>query len=204
MTAMTQRARSTRAALLDAARTVFADRGYAATRIIDIVAEAGMSVGSFYNYFEDKDGIFREVAMAVMDELTAAPRRDPGNVDRDPRLDIAHAVRRYVEVCTGRTRLILDLQQRSFADEVLRAHRATGIAANAERGAAFIRRLQDDGVVDPGIDPLATAMALQSMVVWVVYDHLLLAADQPIALDRLTDTLVGIWIRAVGLDPGAA
>ena len=40
-------------------------------RISDITQRAGMSHGSFYYYFDSKEEIFREVAAAVEDELSA-------------------------------------------------------------------------------------------------------------------------------------
>lgn len=49
-----RRARArTRAALLDAARQVMADSGVEGTTIADIAARAGVSPGTFYNYFDD-------------------------------------------------------------------------------------------------------------------------------------------------------
>ena len=46
--------------LLDAAARLFADRGYAETRILDICREAGVAKGLFYWYFETKEAVFRD------------------------------------------------------------------------------------------------------------------------------------------------
>lgn len=48
--------------LLTAAQTLFADRGYAQTRVSDIIARAGVSNGSFYHRFADKAAIFRAIS----------------------------------------------------------------------------------------------------------------------------------------------
>lgn len=48
---------SQREAILDAAEACFNREGVAATRIDDIVAEAGLSVGALYRYFRSKDEI---------------------------------------------------------------------------------------------------------------------------------------------------
>ncbi|AVO37151.1 TetR/AcrR family transcriptional regulator [Pukyongiella litopenaei] len=45
--------------LLDAAEALFADQGYQATRVTDIIDRAGCSTGTFYNRFGDKDGLAR-------------------------------------------------------------------------------------------------------------------------------------------------
>ncbi|HZB71105.1 MAG TPA: helix-turn-helix domain-containing protein, partial [Acidimicrobiales bacterium] len=47
--------------LLDRAAELFAERGYAETRVIDIVRAAGVAKGLFYWYFENKEALFREL-----------------------------------------------------------------------------------------------------------------------------------------------
>jgi AcrR family transcriptional regulator len=47
-----------RAAILDAARGVFAEHGYEAARVRDIIRRTDLASGTFYNYFPDKDAIF--------------------------------------------------------------------------------------------------------------------------------------------------
>ena len=54
--------RRTRTAILDCAAREFAARGYHETRVDDIVAAAGVSHGTFYRYFSNKDDAFRVVA----------------------------------------------------------------------------------------------------------------------------------------------
>ena len=47
-----------RAAILAAAREVFAEEGYGAASVRDIVRRTDLASGTFYNYFPDKDAIF--------------------------------------------------------------------------------------------------------------------------------------------------
>ena len=56
-----------RTALLKAARGVFAEMGYGAASVRDIVRRTDLASGTFYNYFKDKDEIFE----AVVGELTS-------------------------------------------------------------------------------------------------------------------------------------
>ena len=51
--------------LLDAASRVVSARGYAASRVSDIVAEAGFGQGTFYLYFRNKQAVF----MALIDRF---------------------------------------------------------------------------------------------------------------------------------------
>ena len=55
-----------RTALLKAARAVFAEMGYGAASVRNIVRRTDLASGTFYNYFKDKDEIFE----AVVGELT--------------------------------------------------------------------------------------------------------------------------------------
>ena len=56
------RARRTYEALIEAAEQAFIEDGYDATGSPDIAARAGVSVGTFYRYFDDKKQAFVEVS----------------------------------------------------------------------------------------------------------------------------------------------
>lgn len=75
----------TRARLIDAASSAFAERGYAATSVHDICALADLSVGSFYNHFDDKAGITLGILerenQRVMQRLEAMDLRQPSSIE---------------------------------------------------------------------------------------------------------------------------
>jgi AcrR family transcriptional regulator len=62
-----ERREATRRALLDAARELFAERGYHEAAAEEIVRRAGMTRGAMYHHFEDKRDLFR----AVVEEIEA-------------------------------------------------------------------------------------------------------------------------------------
>lgn len=113
-----------RARLLDAARRVFADQGYAGTRIGDIVREAGLSTGAVYSRFRSKNDLLREavVGHAAVDsarpagtdrvadvvERHAATFDAPLTLDEAVRLEAHVAARREPEVA----RAIEEAQER--------------------------------------------------------------------------------------------
>lgn len=55
--------------ILDAARKVFAEKGFHQTRLEEIAAEAGFSKASLYNYYSDKFEIFMSLANREFDLL---------------------------------------------------------------------------------------------------------------------------------------
>src|SRR5262245_64032184 len=63
-----------RTALLKAARAVFAEMGFGAASVRDIVRRTDLATGTFYNYFEDKDAIFEAVVGELTDELVRRHR----------------------------------------------------------------------------------------------------------------------------------
>jgi AcrR family transcriptional regulator len=69
--------------ILEAALAVFAERGLAAARLEDIAKRAGVSKGTIYLYFENKEELFRGV---VRDTVIAFIERGEARfaVERDP------------------------------------------------------------------------------------------------------------------------
>ena len=61
------KARRTRAALLQAAYDLFTEQSYSATSVADITEAAGVSLGTFYQYFRDR----AEVVGALLHDHTA-------------------------------------------------------------------------------------------------------------------------------------
>ncbi len=53
-----QRKDAKRTAMMQAAVRVFADKGYYAATVRDIVQDAGVAIGTFYFYFPDKETLF--------------------------------------------------------------------------------------------------------------------------------------------------
>jgi AcrR family transcriptional regulator len=58
-----------RAAILVAGRRVFADSGYGAAGIRDIVRRTDLAAGTFYNYFPDKESVFRAIVEESAEQI---------------------------------------------------------------------------------------------------------------------------------------
>jgi AcrR family transcriptional regulator len=80
-----ERRAATRRALLDAARDLFAEKGYHETAAEEIVRRAGLTRGALYHHFEDKKDLFRavvdELESEIDEEIEAAERAEPNLPD---------------------------------------------------------------------------------------------------------------------------
>jgi AcrR family transcriptional regulator len=193
----------TRARLVEAAKQVFEDVGFLDARISDISKRAGLSHGAFYHYFDSKEQIFREVAEA-QERLLTAPRPTGGDSEPAPdshRERIRRANRRYLEQYREEARIMGLIEEVSRYDEHVRAERAATQRHFAERAERSIRRLQEAGAADRGIDPAIAAMALGAMVarfaeLWLVQAY----ADYE--FEEAVEQLTTLWCNALRLQEG--
>jgi AcrR family transcriptional regulator len=93
--------RKTMRRLLDAGMRVFAERGYHAARVDDIVRSARTSHGTFYLYFANKEDLLRALAAECASELDALAG-DLGPVTADEAG--WHELRRFLEAFFARYR----------------------------------------------------------------------------------------------------
>ena len=59
----------TRDRLIESARYLFWERGYAGTSMADLLAHAGVNSGSFYHFFESKEALLRAVLEGYIEGL---------------------------------------------------------------------------------------------------------------------------------------
>lgn len=64
-----ERRAATRRALLDAARALFAEKGYAEVTVEEVVRGAGVTRGALYHHFQDKRVLLKAVVEEMEDEI---------------------------------------------------------------------------------------------------------------------------------------
>ena len=150
-----------------AALEVFAEKGFAAARLDEIARRAGVSKGTLYLYFKDKEDLFRAVVRdaiapnvaAIAESIAAmeAPFADivrmflAGFAEREARLPLGAVAKMVI----GESRNFPELA-RVWHDEV--ASKAIGALA------AFVQRAQERGEVRAG-DPRLYAFSLMGPMV---------------------------------------
>lgn len=103
-----ERTDATRTALLDAARTLFVEKGYADTATPEIVTAADVTRGALYHHFPDKKALFWAVIEREANEVAADidARSAEASSAREALLQGASAYFDAMAV-PGRTRLLL-------------------------------------------------------------------------------------------------
>jgi AcrR family transcriptional regulator len=75
-----ERSEARRQAIVAAALEEFCARGFAATRIDDVAARAGVAKGTIYLYFDDKQALFREIVGTMLVPLVAVLEAPPPDI----------------------------------------------------------------------------------------------------------------------------
>jgi AcrR family transcriptional regulator len=191
-----ERRSATRAALLGAARELFAERGYAATGREEIAARAGVTRGALYHHFASKAEAFE----AVVDELDAellvrvitAARRGT-----DPLDQLRRAARAYIDACTepAIARILL-----TDAPTVL------GWPALRARSAATCQALLEGVLRDDGIDVPGTPAVTAALLLGLLDEAALLVASAPdprAARTRIRNTVDALLVKLLTRAEGA-
>jgi AcrR family transcriptional regulator len=147
--------------LLEHAARLFAERGYADTRILDICRAAGVAKGLFYWYFENKEQLFRELAEGIRLRL----RRTQGDAI-DPSVDALTQIRQGTEASVrfmlqhGPFFSLLEAEnvQREFGDTLKK-----GTDVHVSDVSALVRRGISDGLIRED-DPVLLARGVVGTV----------------------------------------
>ena len=154
--------------LLDAAARLFAERGYAQTRIVDICREAGVAKGLFYWYFETKEQVFRDLAGDLRLRLrrAQAAAMDP---EADPLVQLRQGAEASVRFMAAHAQsfalVAVENVDREFVEDIRR-----GTEIHAEDSERIVRAAIADGLVRDE-DPRLLAYSVLATVGWFAHWH---------------------------------
>ncbi|MBX9820807.1 TetR/AcrR family transcriptional regulator [Afipia birgiae] len=184
------RTEKTRTALMQAARSLFVDKGYGDTSTPEIVAAAGITRGALYHHFEDKRALFRAI---VMDEAlavaSAIERETPAGLK--PIDALLKGSTAYLDAMRvpGRTRLLL-------------------IEGPSVLGPAEIKKLDEDNAartlrsgLEAAIDARGLPLAALADLLSAAFDRAALAIDAGEDADDYKAAIVTLIRRVAGALP---
>ena len=150
-------------------RARFVADGYAATSVASIVRAAGVSQGTFYNYFESKQALLAELRRGVFKSYAAALPADLSGAQPADAL-LADTVRRILDVLRDNLPLERVFREAESAEATQRA-----ALQGRARLAATAGRLLDRGI-DQGVfrsdEPEAAARFVITLFDNVLYEAL--------------------------------
>jgi AcrR family transcriptional regulator len=159
--------------LFTTAMEMFRDRGYDATRIVDIVERVRVSEATFFNYFPTKEAVLQESSAEAKDLY---------------RILLEHLLSRTEEPVVDRIRELVHVVGESFAaDDVFMEtvvtetnlfYGSTGDAASKDLAnfallAALFRQGQERGEVHSKLDPLQLAEMLTAVYMLTITNWLI-------------------------------
>lgn len=182
---LTPRGRETAARLRDAARQVFAEAGYAAARVEDIVTVAGTSHGTFYTYYENKAAVLAGLIAQSSARLQAIAEA-PWDVSDDLRRTLEEVIGDFLEVYAEESDVVLAWIEAAATDPDFRSRLAVVRSDFVERVADNLRPAAEAGAHDPR----TAANALVAMVEGYAIEQL---GGRRAAPREVVRTLAALW-----------
>jgi len=191
-----EKARRTRTKLLLAAYEQFSVTGYRGTKVGDISERAGVSLGTFYQYFDGRDD--------VMSSLVAEYVR--GTIDLPPwrfsngESGIRRLLHHYVENYAATAEFQGVWEEATHVDDVQASVRRDLGNFLTERIEREFVRAQRAGTLGRDVEPRELARALTAMVDRYCYlTYVFDPPATPVPVEDCVETLTYVWRSALGL-----
>jgi TetR/AcrR family acrAB operon transcriptional repressor len=197
-------AQVTRERLLDAAETVFRQRGVTRTSLAEIAAAAGLTRGAVYWHFKDKAALFHAMRDRATLPLDALFERAGETASAEPlrtlrtlcvgalqRLAVDTRTQVVFDVIFHKTEMVDELAGMATSDESERCRCLSEIEG-------IIRRCAETGDLPPDTDPVLAAHGLNALMVGIMHQWVLdpSSYDLAAAAPALVDTyLAGLAAR---------
>jgi AcrR family transcriptional regulator len=195
-----------REAILDGARRLFLEKGYAGTSMDEVAAVAAVSKVTIYKHFSDKHSLFVAVVTEAIDDAKAGSQTlvDQLGSSTDVERDLRDFARRHVALVTQphliQMRRMIIAEAQRFPDLARAWHRI-----GPERGhatlASQIDKLVERGLLDAP-DSLLAAQLLNYLILSVPLNEAMFTGrDKPYTrryLNRYADEAVRVFLAAYG------
>jgi AcrR family transcriptional regulator len=186
---LTDQGRERRQQLLDCAAVLFAERGYASTRIADICTAAGVAKGLFYWYFENKEALFADLVRVMRQRLRRAQAEAI-----DPHADSLTQLRQGTEASVrfmATHMAFFALLEHEGGAPAFAALLGEGREVHTSDTALLIAAAQRSGEIPDGDDPQLLALGVVGAV--AQFCHYQRIGLVKLGVDDLA-ALVGRWV----------
>ncbi len=176
--------------ILEAAARCFALEGFHATSMADIISSSGLSAGSVYRYFKNKDDLIAAIVERYLSTIVGAVREVSEQVS-----DPAQAVGFALEVISERfrespdeplLRLLPQIWAEALRDESIRLRGHAIYLTLTSSFEALVRRAQEQGTVSSEVQPAGMAHVMLSLVQGFLLQWMLLGGEVDVRQYTLT------------------
>ncbi len=182
--------------ILDAALKVFAEKGYHETSVRDICTAAGVSVGSIYFYFDNKDKIYEAIYDEIMNALLTLSE-DASAGERDLSKVIEKVIRATVTFLTSNPHIARFFRTNYSYVSGFKRKRDDALKV----GAAELEKMLDREITQGRMQPVNTRLAAVT-VTGSVYNLIrywnLSGCEEDV--EELVSFLVEYNLRGLGID----
>ena len=185
------RRQQTLACIIEAASEIFSKQGYHNTQVMDIARSAGISAGTFYNYFKDKRDIFERITKDNLENVRTHIRevRSSFNVrDRNERIKILRETYTVLfDYIDANPHIFLIMLRRGYGvDEAF--DQATWGAFSAWAGdfAEDVDKWLQEGIIE-GVTPVLLSHAFLGMGMQIVHSYIV---EKKYSREEATEALI--------------
>ncbi len=170
---------------------MFADIGFGAASVRDIIRRTDLATGTFYNYFPDKESVLREILDETTGEIRVrvrAARRDATSVEDFVR----NGFRAYFDYLAG-DREMLELMSRN-AGTIRAMFDEPAVGAGVEE----LRLDLEQGVADGILVPHDSELMAAAMVGSAVEVAIRLLNREPLDVEGPVELLTSVFAPGLG------
>lgn len=195
---ITKKGQKTRAHLLAAARKVIKRDGYVALRMADVAAEAKISLGGLYRYFENKDDLFLSLIGDIHKDLFEASRAQKHSFRVDPLATLRESNEGYLHHYYANRDIMRAFIEATTVDARVSQMWWWMRQRHVDRFVAALKRDFDitevEGVSTRIITEALASAVEQSAYVWYARESL---NTERIPVEKAAEILARIWYRAI-------
>ena len=196
ITPQTTKGQRTRKNILNCARKVFARAGYVTLRMSDVAEESGVSMGSLYRYFHNKDDLFVNLIGDIHEQMFSASRASEHDFAADPYQALLAANRGYLKHYHENRDVMRALIEAGTVDErfrdvwwqMRRRHIDRFVyALKTSHGIETVSGVSVRTVVES-----MASLVEQSAYTWFAQEEL---NDKPISVETAAQVVTRVWYR---------
>jgi AcrR family transcriptional regulator len=196
ITPQTSKGQRTRKNILNCARKVFARAGYVTLRMSDVAEESGVSMGSLYRYFQNKDDLFVNLIGDIHEQMFSASRASEHDFAADPYQALLAANRGYLKHYHENRDVMRALIEAGTVDErfrdvwwqMRRRHIDRFVyALKTSHGIETVSGVSVRTVVES-----MASLVEQSAYTWFAQEEL---NDKPISVETAAQVVTRVWYR---------